>query len=268
MGIANQLNDIRHGFATVASFPELKDKPIIIGESDPEGCAACSARVYPQNAYRNGTVYSSYTAAAFARKYDLALQHGVNLAGAVTWAFEFENQPWFDGFRDLATNGIEKPVLNTFRMFGLMGSRRVAAQSSAQAALDDVLRAGVRDRPDVGVLASRSPHSVSILVWHYHDDDVPSPDADVTLSVAGLVNEPSRVLARHYRVDHEHSNSWEAWKKLGSPANPTPEQYSALEKTAQLEAYEPPRWLDVRSAKTELRFRLPRQAVSLVELSW
>ncbi len=31
-----------------------KNKPIIIGESDPEGCAACSSRVYPQNAYRNG----------------------------------------------------------------------------------------------------------------------------------------------------------------------------------------------------------------------
>ena len=43
---------------------------------------------------------------------------GVNLLGAVTWSFEFENQPWFYGFRDLATNGVDKPVLNVFRMFG------------------------------------------------------------------------------------------------------------------------------------------------------
>ena len=57
------------GFAIVASFPELKGTPIVIGESDPEGCAACHG---PQLGYRNGTMYSSYTAASFARKLDLA----------------------------------------------------------------------------------------------------------------------------------------------------------------------------------------------------
>ena len=89
MGIDKQLSDIDQGFMTVASYPTLKSKPIVIGESDPEGCAACSSRVYKQNNYRNGTMYSSYTAASFARKYDLAAQHGVNFMGAVTWAFEF-----------------------------------------------------------------------------------------------------------------------------------------------------------------------------------
>ncbi len=52
--------------------------------------------------------------------HDLAEARGVNLLGAVTWAFEFEDQPWFRGFRDLATNGVDKPVLNVFRMFGMM----------------------------------------------------------------------------------------------------------------------------------------------------
>src|SRR6478736_5514063 len=36
MGMASQLRDINEGFKTVASYPELKAKPIIIGESDPE----------------------------------------------------------------------------------------------------------------------------------------------------------------------------------------------------------------------------------------
>ena len=35
MGIANQLRTVDEGFEIVASFPELKDQPIIIGESDP-----------------------------------------------------------------------------------------------------------------------------------------------------------------------------------------------------------------------------------------
>ena len=148
MGSQYQLSDLDHGFATVASFPTLKHLPIIIGESDPEGCAACSSSSnYPQNAYRNGTVYSSYTAATFARKFDLAARHGVNLQGAVTWAFEFENQPYFDGFRDLATNGIDKPVLNVFRMFGRMGGDRVAARSSGAQELDSMVEKGVKGAP-------------------------------------------------------------------------------------------------------------------------
>jgi xylan 1,4-beta-xylosidase len=93
MGIENQLRDLSKGFEIIASYPELKGRPIVIGESDPEGCAACSSRVYPQNAYRNGLMYASYTAAVMPRHLDLAAKYGVNLLGAVTWAFEFEDQP-------------------------------------------------------------------------------------------------------------------------------------------------------------------------------
>ena len=78
MGIATQLQDIDRGFEVVAGFPELKGRPIVIGESDPDGCAACPATVFPQNAYRNGSLYASYTAAAYARTLDLAEKHAVN----------------------------------------------------------------------------------------------------------------------------------------------------------------------------------------------
>ena len=54
MGIARQLSAIEQGFQIVASFPEWRRTPIVLGESDPEGCAACSARNNPQNSYRNG----------------------------------------------------------------------------------------------------------------------------------------------------------------------------------------------------------------------
>jgi len=94
MGIANQLSTIDAGFQLIASYPETKDKPIVIGESDPDGCAACQGA---QLGYRNSTMYSSYTAASFARIHDLAARHGVNVEGALTWAFQFENQPFFAG---------------------------------------------------------------------------------------------------------------------------------------------------------------------------
>src|SRR5213076_849697 len=116
----NHLRAIDSSFAIIASFPELKSKPIVIGESDPDGCAACSARVYPPNGYRNGGLYASYTAASFARKHDLADRHGVNLEGALTWAFEFEDQPYFAGFRVMASNGLTLPVFNVHRMMAKM----------------------------------------------------------------------------------------------------------------------------------------------------
>ena len=46
----------------------------------------------------------------------------MNLEGALTWAFEFEDQPYFAGFRVLASNGINLPVFNVFRMFSQMGA--------------------------------------------------------------------------------------------------------------------------------------------------
>ena len=161
MGISNQLRAISNGFRIVASFPELRNTPIIIGESDPEGCAACGVATNPQNAYRNGTMYSSYTAAQLARTYELADLHKVNLLGSVTWAFEFEDQPYFAGFRDLATNGIDKPVLNVFRMLGRMRGDRVDGREQRRGCRWSRFATPACARPDVNALASRSERTVS-----------------------------------------------------------------------------------------------------------
>jgi xylan 1,4-beta-xylosidase len=262
MGIANQLRTIDDGFKLVASFPELKGKPIVIGESDPDGCAACQG---PQLGYRNGTMYSSYTAASFARKYDLADKHGVNLEGALTWAFEFEDQPFFAGFRVLASNGIDLPVLNVFRMFSMMGGQRLAVRSTGEVGLDAILKGGVRDAPDVSALASLDGDRLSILAWHYHDDDLPGPDAEVTLELTGLTPAGSPVLLHHYRIDRLHSNAFEAWKRMGSPQQPTPAQYAELSQSGKLATLDLRGGARVEGGKLKLTMLLPRQAVSLLQ---
>lgn len=263
MGIAEQLRTIQDGFRIVASFPELKDKPIVIGESDPEGCAACQG---PRFGYRSGTMYSSYTAAVFARKYDLAERTGVTLEGALTWAFEFEDQPYFAGFRALATNGVDLPVLNVFRMFSLMGDRRLPASSTSEVGLDAILRDGVRGTPDVSALASRDERAVSVLIWHYHDDDVSGPPADVTLEISSLPASASPALLHHYRVDADHGNAYEAWKRMGSPPQPSSEQRAALLHASGLPLMEPPDWHRIEGGGLKLRTSLPRQGVSLIRL--
>jgi xylan 1,4-beta-xylosidase len=266
MGVANQLRAIDAGFAIVTSFPEYARTPIVIGESDPEGCAACGVTHYPQNGYRNGTMFPSYTAEQITRTYQLADRHGVNLLGAVSWAFLFEDQPYFDGFRDLATNGIDKPVLNVFRMLGRMRGDRVAAESSAGLSLEAVRDASVRGAPDISALASRSTRSASVLVFNYHDDDVPAPDATIDLTIDGLPN--GRATLTHYRVDRTHSNSYERWKAMGSPQSPTPAQYADLENAGQLDHLQPARTITIANGRIVESFSLPRQGVSLVHVTW
>ena len=248
MGLAKNLEDVERGMEIVTSFPRFRDLPIILSESDPEGCAACSAQTHPQNAYRNGPLYATYEAAAMSGILDLAARHKVNIEGMLTWAFEFENQPYFAGFRTLATNGIDKPVLNFFRMAGLMSGERIAVDGPA--------------------LATRSAREVSVLLWNYDEDDVEAPDAPLRLTVAGLPATAGRVQLRHYRIDRDHSNAYAVWKQMGSPQNPTPEQYARLEAAGQLQLLDSPRWLASESGQVELSFALPRPAVSLVQVTW
>jgi xylan 1,4-beta-xylosidase len=268
MGIAKNLEDVEKGLEIIGSFPRFRGLPIVLSESDPEGCAACSARVYPQNAYRNGTLYPSYTAAALNGILRLADRAKLNIQGMLTWAFEFEDQPYFDGFRTLATNGIDKPILNLFRMVGLMRGDRVALESSGAVDLNEMLETGVRNKPDINALATRSDHDVCVLAWHYHDEDVSGPEASIHLTVAGTPASARRILVRHYRIDQDHSNAYAVWKQMGSPQKPNPEQYARLEAAGQLQLLESPRWLWSQNGQLELEFTLPREAVSLVQMSW
>ncbi|HVU36457.1 MAG TPA: beta-xylosidase [Opitutaceae bacterium] len=268
MGIAAQLRTIDTAFARFARYPELKGKPIIIGESDPDGCAACQG---PQLGYRNTTMYASYEAAVFARTHLLAEQHGVNLEGAITWAFEFEDQPYFPGFRVMASNGIPLPVFNVFRMMAKMTGDRVDAVSSGDAGLEPMIQSGVREKPDVAAIASvdAARHRLAVLIWHYHDDDVPGPAAAVTLAMAGLPVSVRQAHLTHYRVDDDHSNAYTLWRKLGSPIAPGLGIYHQLEAASELATLtDSPGNVAVNGGVANLEFTLPRQAVSLVVVTW
>jgi xylan 1,4-beta-xylosidase len=266
MNMGVQLKDIQRGFEAVNSFPELKNIPVVIGECDPEGCAACSEKRDPKYGYRNGTMYASYTASSFSRIYELADENRVNLRGAVSWSFEFEDQEWFAGFRDLATNGVDKPVLNVFRMFGMMTGQRVSVKYDAGLKASGIIAKGVRVTNDIHALASRNGNSVAVMVWNYHDDDLTGASSLITLDVSGIGN--GKVLIHHYRVDSQFSNSFEKWKAIGEPQVVTEKQQKELEHAGQLQLYTSPEWVVTKNGKAELKFDLPLQGVSLIRLTW
>jgi xylan 1,4-beta-xylosidase len=268
MGLSQEMKDAEDGFEIVRSFPKFQNLPIILSEADPEGCAACSARVYPPNAYRNGTLYPSYEAVAMKTILALAGRSHANLQGMLTWAFEFEDQPYFDGFRTLATNGIDKPVLNVFRMAGLMRGDLLKVESSGATPSESILNNGVRQAADVDAIASRGERKISVLVWNYRDEDVSGPAANLALNISGIPGDVKRVLVTHYRIDQNHSNAYTVWKQMGSPQTPTQDQYRELENAGQLQLLESPRWMNTAKGSLDLDFALPSQALSLVELSW
>ncbi|KAL9079403.1 MAG: hypothetical protein Q9157_001702 [Trypethelium eluteriae] len=272
MGIAAQLQNIDSAFEVIASYPTVKDKPIVIGEDDPDGCAAC---VTPQYGYRNGMLYPSCNAAAFVRAMDLSLKYGVNLQGTLTWAFEYDDHPYFDGLRVLSTNQVDKPILNVHRMFGKINGERVQANSTGQLQLESVIENGINgSKTDTGALATfnQTTNTLYTFVWHYHDDDLPKPDSQVSVNISGLPGAiAGNCTARltHYRIDNAHSNSYQKWLQLGSPQSPTAEQYAELKEAGILRTLQGSEGMtDVKidNGAANIEFALPIHGTSLLVL--
>lgn len=268
MNLGLNLANIRHDFSTIASFPEFRHTPVIIGECDPEGAAALSARVHPANAYRNGSAYAAYVVALMKHTLDLAAREGVNVRGVLTWAFMFDGKDYFEGFRTLSTNGIHKPVLNAFKLLGMLQGNRVPVTSSGALGFPQILEKGVRRESDIDGLAAATDESLQVLLWNYNDNMIAAEPAPVRLVVKAPAGNLSRARVVHYRIDESHSNAYTRWRRLGSPQSPPTDVLVELRDAAELELLEPIRFAHVSDGEVELTFALPRYAVSLVELRW
>jgi xylan 1,4-beta-xylosidase len=244
----------------IARFPEFSHLPIYIGESDPEGCAACAATDFPERGYRLTSQFAAYTAASFLRKQDLMARTGGDLQGAVSWAFTFADQPWFNGLRALTTNQVALPVFNAFKLLSKLGRERLAVDCPAMLPVDEILSHGVRGTSDVGAVATRDRERLAVLVWNYHDvaGAMTSP-SEVVLELAGLSTTARDV--REYTIDDVSGNAHTAWRKMGSPPAPSADQIRALNAAAEMSPV--PRQL---SGNT-LPLSLPPQSVKLIEIT-
>ena len=138
-------------------------------------------------------------------------------------------------------------------------------RSSGAQPLEAVVADSVTDAPDVNAVATHKDREVDVFVWNYHDDDIASEPAQVRLSVANLP--AKRVRAEIFRVDGDHSNSFTAWKKMGSPQKPTPAEQKRLEESGSPE-HASLETLAMTDATATLNFPLSRQGVYLVRLKW
>ncbi len=169
----------------------------------------------------------------------------------------------------MATNGVDKPVLNVFRMFGMMSGNRVEVnQNNLAYSYQKVRDESVRGQsPDINAIAAKGKNSATVMVWNYHDNnDLNVPASPVKIKLEGIP--VGKVLLNHYRIDQQFSNSYTAWKEMGSPQNPSPTQIAELEKAGQLQQFTSPEWVKIEDGKALIQMDLPRQGISFLQLLW
>lgn len=267
MNLGNQLAQHRNGFNIVAGFPQFKQTPIVVSEADPDGCAGCPVSTNPQDAYRNSPAYGAYEVAMMKKTLELESSVGVNVGGLLTWAFLFNNQPYFAGYRVLSSNGIHLPVLNAFKLLGNLDGNRLPVTSSGALTAAQIVATSVRQQADVDAMATVNAQTVKVLVWNYHDDLVTAPPSPVHVSVRVPASFGARLVMTHLRVDDTHGDAHNVWVSQGSPAAPSAAQIAQMQQAMQPSELQPPQSVDVVAGAASIDFSLPRFGISLITLS-
>ncbi len=264
------LREVRAALDAVEAHPRFRDLPCIVDECDASVPAHWGFYDNANFAYRNTAYFPVFQCKLMKKLLDTSRPGGAHVDQATTWSFYFEGERFFEGTRSLFTaQGVEKPVLNAYRMLARLGEVRIAAESS-HAWRPGQLDHGEPDMPEeIDVLATmKGRDRVTVLVWR-HADDQYSTDAaetDVTLRVEHLPFEGDRVRLRHWRIDARHSNSHTAWTQEGAPQDPTEAQLRTIKVRQGLELLEPEGEAKIRAGTLELRIRLPLPSVSLIEI--
>jgi xylan 1,4-beta-xylosidase len=267
MDLGNQLRLHRSGFNAVAAFSQFKQTPIYITEADPDGCAACPVSIAPADTYRNSTAYGAYEIAMMKHTIELEAEVGVKLGGLLTWAFTFPGTSYFAGYRALATNGINLPVLSAFKLLGRLAGTRLPLTSSGQRTVVDILANGVRDQPEVDGMATRDGAAIQVLVWNYHDDIVTVAATPVHLAIKVPASFGPSARVSHLRVDESHGDAYTVWVSQGMPASPSAAQVAALRQAMDPSLLIPDRTVAVAAGSSVgVDFDLPRFGVSLVTI--
>ncbi|HVY40064.1 MAG TPA: beta-xylosidase, partial [Polyangia bacterium] len=267
MNLGHQLSLHKSGFSAVAGVAPFKNLPIYVTEADPDGCAACEGTPTSANGYRFSPAYGAYEVAMMKHTLELGDSLGVKVGGLVAWAFTFPGTPYFSGYRVLATNGIEMPVMGAFRLLGRLAGARLPVTSSAAIPVGSIVASSVRGVAEVDAMATLDGGKLQVLVWNYHDDIVTATPAAVQVAVKVPAGFGSAVVVSHVRMDDTHGDAYTVWKSQGSPQAPSAAQTQALQAAMLPQALGAPQTLPVAGGTVTVPFSLPRFGVSLLTLA-
>jgi xylan 1,4-beta-xylosidase len=240
------------------------DLECVLSEADPDGWAAGGRFDNPAFDFRNTEYYASYIASAYKNLHDLALELGMDIR-PLAWAFMFEGERCFEGTRTFSTQGIDKAVMNLFRLFARLGSQLLRLESSrAQRPEQYGDYWGTGAGAEINGWATLTGSSSLEVLLYCHEDTWETAGAyPVELSVD---NPPFKgpYTITHYRIDGTHSNAYAEWARQGRPDYPAGGQYDAIKARAGLELLEPVQTLPLLDGRVKISFNMPVKSVSLI----
>jgi xylan 1,4-beta-xylosidase len=262
------LADVAAGRTIINKYPEFRNLECVLSEIDPDGWAAGGAWDNINLNFRNTEYYASYVAAAFDKVSKFAKREGWDLR-LLSWAFMFVGERCFEGTRTFSTQGIDKAILNLFRMYARMGAQELLFESAG--AKDPLAYAdmwGNGEAPDIAGFATLSgSKSLEVLIYNHHDDWDLRGDQAIELEIGNLPFADDQLLVTHYRIDHSHSNAYAEWLRQGKPIYPAAGQRAAIQSRDGLELLEPPRRLKPGAGSLKLNFSMPVHSVSLLSIA-
>jgi xylan 1,4-beta-xylosidase len=243
------LDNVRWAMDRISAYPALRGTPVYITECDIDFGVGTSIYHNPNLHYRMSSYFAAFQCALVAQLLDLRREYPHNpIEAACLDTFYFPGQRAFEGQRTLTTGeSIDLPILNALRLLGQLGEEQLPSTAAGEAARLIATRA--RDG------------SLRVLAVNFDEGF----DEGETIEVRATVEQPGADgwRARHYRIDHDHSNAYTAWLKMGRPVPPTDEHLAILHQRMGLEQLEPDFDVKAEDGRLALATALPAHSVSL-----
>lgn len=163
------------------------------------------------------------------------------------WTFSdvFEEQgvvktPFYGGFGLIAEDGIPKPSYDAFMLLHELGDQRLPGPANE------------------AIVTRRADGTLVIAAWNLVEPNAAGSAKTIAFDFHGIRD---GAWAEIHRVDAAHGDTLDAWKKMGSPRNPTREQIAALRHAADVG---PPEDVPVKNGK--LTLTLPPMGLAVIEI--
>ncbi len=259
------LRDTQTGYDAISHYPTLNKLECILSEIDPDGWAAGGAWDNANLNFRNTEYYPSFVAASFDKVSRFAREKKWDLR-LLSWAFMFVGERCFEGTRTFSTQGIDKAILNLYRMYAQMGDQEVLFESStSKNPMNYTDSNGYGESPDISGFATLSGgQRLAVLIYNHHDDWEMDEPYDIEVTIDNAPFDTQDVILHHFRIDQNHSSAYAEWVRQGRPMYPDPGQREAMKARDGLEFLEPPRILPVTDEILRLNFSLPVHGISLL----
>jgi len=241
------------------------DLECVLSEADPDGWAAGGRFDNFNLNFRNTEYYATYVMSGYKHIADLADELKMDIR-PLAWAFMFEGERCFEGTRTFSTQGVDKAVMNLFRLLAKLGKNQVeltSTQAKDVCAFADPWGNG--EEPEVSGWATADTSGTQVLLYSHHDDWDVQEDFQTKLTLKNLPFSGS-VKVHHLRIDAEHSNAYAEWVRQGRPDWPQGKVYEAIKAQDAIAEYAPAQIAQVADGSLELSFTLPAHAISLIQI--